>query len=176
MTEEIYHQATTQFPSFVSTTGENNLGQETASHQGSASSTIASVDITTKQSENPSPPEPPHTDTSTASNGILHDSPPSGRPRCGEVRLPLINKTLTVEEVEETVEKIITHLSVNKEVLSSYKRRKISAPDDRVSSTTMGMGGIIFIGAVLGLVFISDISKLLYDFRLAFGNIKKPTK
>ncbi|KAK3742043.1 hypothetical protein RRG08_060127 [Elysia crispata] len=93
--------------------------------------------------------------TSTASNGNVN----STLPRCREIRTPLSNTTLTLKEMEGTVEKIITHLRVNTEELSSVKRSKISAPDDRVSSTTMGMGGIVFIVVVTGLMIVSDIGK-----------------
>ena len=115
---------------------------------------------------------PAQSDTSTASNGN-EDISSSGPPRCREVRVPLTNTTLTLKELEEAVEKIIDHLSVNTEDLSSVKRSKISAPDNRVSSTTMGMGGIVFIVVVLGLVFVSDVSKLVHDLRSALGGTKK---
>ena len=153
----------------------NSTVDITISEHNSVSPTNAAADIRTTQSVNPRPSGPRQSDTSAASNGIL-DITPSKPPPCREGRIPLTNKSFTIEEMEEAVEKIVTHLSVNRAALSSVKRSKVSAPDDRVSSTTIGMAGMVFVGVVLGLIFISDIIKLVYDFRLAFGNIKKPTK
>ncbi|KAK3764723.1 hypothetical protein RRG08_042033 [Elysia crispata] len=102
---------------------------------------------------------------------VDEDIMPSGTPPCKEI--PLINTTFSKKEVEEIVEKLIVHLRVKAEDLSKVKRSKTSAPDDRVSSTTMGMGGIVFIAVVLGLVFVSDISKLLKDLRMAIRDVKK---
>ena len=127
----------------------------------SVSSQNAAADTTTR-----------HSDSSTSSNGI-GDIAPTGQP-CREIRYPLTNTTLTMDEVEETVEKIIMYLTVNTKELSSHKRSKISAPDDRVSSTVIGMGGIIFIGVTFGLIFVSDIGKLICDLRLAMSDLKSP--
>ncbi|GFR66094.1 hypothetical protein ElyMa_001962100 [Elysia marginata] len=114
----------------------------------------------------------PTTNTRTEDTAVYTSStrPPSCRPA-----VPMhTNVTFTTEEVEESVEKIVTHLSVKPETLSSVKRSKISAPDDRVSSATMGMGGVAFIGLVLGLVILSDVVKILSDIRLAWAILTKP--
>ena len=200
---QVDHQATTSSSEFTLTTEEINSGLDiSTSQQHPTSSVNAETDIATQQNGNQVTTGSPRSDSSATSNGIVDITPsgpqqydistesngiadiaptlngivdviPSGPPRCREVRIPLTNTTLTTKEVEETVEKIITHLSVKKEALSSVKRSKISAPDDRVSSTTMGMGGMVFIGVVLGLVFVSDVSRLLYHLRAALGGIKR---
>ena len=192
-TEDTYHEATTLPQDVPPTTEATHSGlNATTYQQDSLSSHKTDADITTIQSESLSPNGLTLSDTSSASNGNVGITPmvpiqsdttatsgigvditPHGSPRCREVRVPLTNTTLTMKELEEAVEKIIDHLSVNIEELSSVKRSKISAPDDRVSSTTMGMGGIVFIVVVLGLVFVSDVSKLVHDLRSALGGTKK---
>ncbi|KAK3751449.1 hypothetical protein RRG08_051174 [Elysia crispata] len=159
-------------PHYNTSTASNGVVDDMPSGAGAPqfNTPTASNDIVDNTSSRPT-----QFNTSIASNGIV-DNTSSGPPRCREVRIPQTNKTLTSEEVEETVEKIIMNLIVNRGALSSVKRSKISAPDNRVSSTTMGLAGIVFTVLVFGLIFISDISKLVHDFRLAFGNIKKPSR
>ena len=84
---------------------------------------------------------------------------------CQEVNILNTNITLNADELEAILEKIITHLSVNTEALSKVRRAKISAPDDRVSSTTMGLFSLLFIGVTLGLIFMLDINKIVTDIR-----------
>ena len=177
-------------PQFNTSTASNDIVDNTSSRPTQFNTSIASNGIVDNTSSRPTQfntsiasngivdntsSRPTQFNTPTASNGIV-DNTSSGPPRCREVRIPQTNKTLTSEEVEETVEKIIMNLIVNRGALSSVKRSKISAPDNRVSSTTMGLAGIVFTVLVFGLIFISDISKLVHDFRLAFGNIKKPSR
>ena len=161
------HPTTSERPQSDTSTASN--GNVDISSSGPAQSDTSTA---SNGNEDISSSRPAQSDTSTASNGN-EDISSSGPPRCREVRVPLTNTTLTMKELEEAVEKIIDHLSVNIEDLSSVKRSKISAPDDRVSSTTMGMGGIVFIVVVLGLVFVSDVSKLVHDLRSALGGTKK---
>ncbi|KAK3750363.1 hypothetical protein RRG08_060125, partial [Elysia crispata] len=167
----------------TSTASNGNVDSTPSGSTQSATSTASNDNVDN------TPSGPPQSATSTASNGNV-DNMPSGPPqsatstvsngnvnstlqRCREIRTPLSNTTLTLKEMEETVEKIITHLRVNTEELSSVKRSKISAPDDRVSSTTMGMGGIVFIVVVTGLMIVSDIGKLVHDLRFALGVTNK---
>ncbi|RUS71797.1 hypothetical protein EGW08_020433, partial [Elysia chlorotica] len=95
---------------------------------------------------------------------------PTGQAPCRVVRTPVVNATPTKRQVQEKVEEIVTHLSVQPEKLSSVKRSKTSAPDLRASSTTMGLGGIIFIGALFGLLIVSDFSKIVHDLRFFLGS------
>ncbi|KAK3761302.1 hypothetical protein RRG08_014313 [Elysia crispata] len=141
--EHLHRQVTTQSSALTPTTRAiNSTVDITISEHNSVSPTNAAADIRTTQSVNPRPSGPRQSDTSAASNGIL-DITPSKPPPCREGRIPLTNKSFTIEEMEEAVEKIVTHLSVNRAALSSVKRSKVSAPDDRVSSTTIGMAGMI---------------------------------
>ncbi|GFS19614.1 hypothetical protein ElyMa_006877400, partial [Elysia marginata] len=103
---------------------------------------------------------------------IAVDSIPTGQPPCRQDRIPYINFTLSTKEIEETKDKIINHLKVETEALSSFKRSKISAPDQRASSTSMGIFGLGFITIILVVVIVSDISKLLLDIKLALANIR----
>ncbi|RUS87313.1 hypothetical protein EGW08_004925, partial [Elysia chlorotica] len=161
--------ATTETPSQLNVTTSNTqtpvdttmeYEQHTATTRPSNGTTLppkGNMDIT--------PTEPP--------NGNV-DITPSGPMLCRQgVPTLLTNKTLTTKEVQETVDEIVNHLSVKTEKLSSVKRSKISAIDDRVSSTTMGMGGLIFIGIVFGFVLVSDMRKLVHDLKIAVGNTCK---
>ncbi|RUS71019.1 hypothetical protein EGW08_021221, partial [Elysia chlorotica] len=79
---------------------------------------------------------------------------------------------LTSEQLENVLEEITTRLTVPKAGLSSVKRTKVSVPDHRVSSTSMGYFSLVFIAAFLGLVIVSDLRKLFVDMRIATRNIR----
>ena len=92
-------------------------------------------------------------------------------PECSHIHFPDTNITLSGEELRKALDQLVAHLTVNAEDLSKVKRSKISAPDDRVSSTTVGLFSITFIGVITGLVIVLDVSKLVSDCRLAVGNL-----
>ncbi|GFN77151.1 C-type lectin [Plakobranchus ocellatus] len=88
-------------------------------------------------------------------------------PGCKESNVQDVNITLTSEELEEVIEKIVSNLWVEKSSLSSSRRKKESTPDERVSSTTMGVVSISFIATILGLIIVSDFPKLFLDLKKA---------
>jgi hypothetical protein len=53
------------------------------------------------------------------------------------------------------------NLTVNKTALSSTVRRKTSAPDERMSSASMGVVGICVVIAIIMLVVASDIGYII---------------
>ena len=58
-------------------------------------------------------------------------------------------------ELEETIERIIRNLTINKKVTSKYKRKFVSADDSRQSAQVMGTVAIVFIAFVsLSIVFL----------------------
>ena len=134
----------------------------TAKHQCGQDSTITTMSPETTTSETYST-----TDTTGPSNT------PSGLVTCLEAQYEPSNVTLTEEELQNVLDQIVANLSVNTDDLSKVRRSKISAPDDRASSTTVGLFGISFVGVVLGLVFILDLSKLVSDIRLGFAKMRR---
>ena len=66
-----------------------------------------------------------------------------------------------LEILQPVLKKLENELKVQNTKLSSYKRKKISAPDDRKSSNTIGYFGIAFIATVFGLLVIADVTKLI---------------
>ena len=68
---------------------------------------------------------------------------------------------LTREEIKimmkEELQQIRQNLTIDKTDTSAYMRTKISAPDDRMSSKSMGILGIILLTSVLMLVVGSDL-------------------
>ncbi|RUS85336.1 hypothetical protein EGW08_006879, partial [Elysia chlorotica] len=167
-TEHLQSYATTAAPNV-------NIDTSPTEHLQSYTTTTApSVNIDTSSSEHL---QSYTTTTTTTTTTTAPDGTTGVKPTeavlCRRAQSPKTNTTLTQKEVQETVEEIVTHLSVQTEKLSSVTRSKTSAPDDRASSTTMGMGGMVFIGVVFGLIILSDISKILHDLRIAMRNIKK---
>ncbi|CAC5373975.1 unnamed protein product [Mytilus coruscus] len=67
-------------------------------------------------------------------------------------------------ELEQILEPILLNikddLKLNKTKLSSYKRKRNSAQDNRKSSEQIGIMGVIFIGVVLSLVIFIDIVEI----------------
>ena len=121
------------------------------------------------------------TDSTTAAVSETSTSAPNpedftvtpGASQCDHTQNSQSSVNLTQEELDEMVKTLVAHLSVNTEDLSSVKRSKISAPDDRASSTTMGYFGITLIGVTFGTIIFLDIGKLVFDIRLAISNIRK---
>ncbi|CAG2186221.1 unnamed protein product [Mytilus edulis] len=64
---------------------------------------------------------------------------------------------LLLKELESELQNIKKELKVNKTQLSSSIRRRLSAPDKRKSSKTMGLAGVAFICIVVGLVVLVDL-------------------
>ena len=72
--------------------------------------------------------------------------------------------TISEEELQQKLKDIETTLTVGRRNTSAYKRQKISAPDERVSSTVLGFTcGVVILCSVLSLLVFSDIA-LLYKY------------
>ena len=60
----------------------------------------------------------------------------------------------------EQFQKMTEELKVDKTSLSSTRRKKTSATDDRPSSASMGAVAVAFMGAVFGAIVLMDLSSL----------------
>ncbi|KAK3803132.1 hypothetical protein RRG08_060104 [Elysia crispata] len=112
----------------------------------------------------------------TTTINATSEQPP---PDCG-VSTVTAPASLTNEELEEALEEITTRLTVKKAALSSVKRTKVSAPDQRASSTSMGYFSLSFIGVFLGLViespssvFTSEFGRVLMELCSGIPNIRE---
>ncbi|GFR85615.1 hypothetical protein ElyMa_000700700 [Elysia marginata] len=99
-------------------------------------------------------------------------SPPPEVTQCPTLIPNATAVTMTTEELEEALEEITQHLTVETSSLSSVRRTKESAPDERASSTSMGYFSLVFICVFLGLLILSDCRKLYVDLRTAVENIR----
>ncbi|KAK3101189.1 hypothetical protein FSP39_001624 [Pinctada imbricata] len=63
--------------------------------------------------------------------------------------------------MKERIQDIKQTLSLNKSDLSKQVRRKISAPDERMSSTLLGCVGVVFLVFSIGVIVIPDTMKLI---------------
>ena len=165
-TQHIFNQTTTDSLDYTLTTKATNSGPDISTvQQDLASSPTTATGATAIQSGSL------QSVTSTSPNIVLDNASP-GPPPCSEIRNPLTNTTLTMEEVEETGRRLVSQLSVKTETLSSVRRSKISAPDDRVSCAVMGMTGILFVGIAFGLIFFLDASNIVHHLRFAICRSK----
>ena len=80
-------------------------------------------------------------------------------------------KNMTVAETFEAVKQLQKDLLVDKAELSSFKRKKISAADERSSSKGIGALGIVTLIGVLCMLLISDSPVLVRDFKNLLQNI-----
>ncbi|CAI9717622.1 Hypothetical predicted protein [Octopus vulgaris] len=74
----------------------------------------------------------------------------------------------TEAEIKERMENTRKELTVKKNATSRYIATKISAPDERVSSQTMGALAIIMLSVIAGLIIIPDI---LYFLKKMFDTL-----
>uniref|UniRef100_A0A0L8HQF1 Uncharacterized protein n=2 Tax=Octopus bimaculoides TaxID=37653 RepID=A0A0L8HQF1_OCTBM len=65
--------------------------------------------------------------------------------------------TETQAEFKKRMENTRKELTVKRNATSQYIATKISAPDERVSSQTMGALAIIMLSVIAGLIIIPDI-------------------
>lgn len=64
------------------------------------------------------------------------------------------------------------HLIKPKDTLSATVRKKISAPDERKSSTGLGYMGISMLAVVFGGLVLLDLASLIAHAKIAYNNIK----
>jgi len=77
---------------------------------------------------------------------------------------------------EEVVEQLVQNLTIERSDLSSVRRKKTSAQDDRKSSQTFGVVGVIVISIVCGSVVLLDIPKVILNVKRLCRNSKKKRK
>lgn len=81
-------------------------------------------------------------------------------------------QNLTKEKIDRIVEEIKKELTVEKGNLSSSIRKKISAKDNRPSSTGIGSVGIVFFVIVFGGLILSDVSAIYQHLIILKNNIR----
>ena len=69
----------------------------------------------------------------------------------------------TQEEIASALHQIKNRLFLNKSTLSSYRRTKISADDDRVSSVTIGYFGVAILTCFVLIIAMLDFQLLFLD-------------
>ena len=111
--------------------------------------------------------------TTTAAHTASSDTTPADPPHCDQSAI--LNRTITEllkpEKMEEVLEEIVTNLSMKKVDLSAMKRKKVSAPDSRTSSTSMGYLSLSLLGVLFGLLILSDCPRLIQDTRSGMRTI-----
>lgn len=74
---------------------------------------------------------------------------------------------ISVDELQEKLHEIREDLAVTKTSLSSSQRKKICAPDERKSSTRIGIVGLCVIIGILLILLVNDIlNGILYFLKL----------
>ncbi|KAK3090882.1 hypothetical protein FSP39_015452 [Pinctada imbricata] len=79
---------------------------------------------------------------------------------------------LSVEQKAEILENHVKELKVDKKKLSSSIRKKISAPDNRPSSTAFGGLGILMITLAVAILVFFDATTLKNHFIMFYHNVK----
>ena len=90
---------------------------------------------------------------------------------CNKVGDPALNN-MTVAETLKVVKQIKQELMVDKSELSSTKRKKISAPDERPSSRGLGALGIVVLISILCMLIIGDAHAFGRDFTNCLRNVR----
>ncbi|GFN98030.1 mannose-binding protein c [Plakobranchus ocellatus] len=111
--------------------------------------------------------------TSKANQENNISRPTTANPNCEDIHLKIINKTLSAVELNEVVEQIVSHLHVEKTSLSSSRRKKESSPDNRVSSTSMGVLSISIILTVLALFILPDFLAACFGLKKILAKVFK---
>ncbi|XP_029658252.1 uncharacterized protein LOC115232490 isoform X2 [Octopus sinensis] len=146
------HLSTTESYSVPTISGSEPTGRENGQLSNTSNSSTfttpnseTSISSTTVESQMSTSSEPPN----TGSNGSKCIC------SCTE-QIPE-----TEAEIKERMENTRKELTVKKNATSRYIATKISAPDERVSSQTMGALAIIMLSVIAGLIIIPDILYLL---------------
>lgn len=74
--------------------------------------------------------------------------------------------TYTDEEIKRKIEYLQNLLTINKKTLSSYKRKRSSVLESRVSAVSLGSLGILVIISSISLIVCSDVVNLHRYFRM----------
>ena len=77
---------------------------------------------------------------------------------CLQKCMPIMNLTV----LQETTERIVRNLTISKKVTSKYRRRFVSADDNRPSAQAMGTVAILFIACVIVTIVLLDHSVIVY--------------
>ena len=78
---------------------------------------------------------------------------------------------MTIAETLALVKQHRQELLVDKSKMSSSKRQKISAPDERLSSKGIGVLGIVMLVGILCLLVIGDAPVLIRHFKTCLRNV-----
>jgi hypothetical protein len=124
-----------------------DVSTDTLSSSGDAADSVQSYSTTFT--------DLPHASTVTESGHSTEVPPP-----CSCV-CPTNSNNITDTELEQKITDIKKQLTVNKSSLSSTLRKKTSAPDERISSVSMGAVGICVIVALSMSVVAADVGYLI---------------
>lgn len=89
---------------------------------------------------------------------------------CSKVQAHAKYQNLTEEKLESIIQEIKKELLVPKTNLSSLRRKKTSARDDRHSSIGIGYIGLVFLIIVFGAFVLSDITSLYRHIQMMRDN------
>ncbi|KAK7498651.1 hypothetical protein BaRGS_00010028 [Batillaria attramentaria] len=91
---------------------------------------------------------------------------------CGAMDMPETEEEFEkfVEEYKEEVKK---ELVVPKDTLSATVRKKVSAPDERQSSTGIGALGVAMMAVVFGGLILMDLTTVFAHVKMAAGNVRE---
>ena len=95
----------------------------------------------------------PETISDTSTSSVI-----PGNCFCLQKCTPIMNLT----ELQETIELIVRNLTVSKTVTSKYRRRFVSADDNRPSAQAMGTVALVFIACVIVTIVLLDHSVIVY--------------
>ncbi|XP_021340380.1 uncharacterized protein LOC110441529 [Mizuhopecten yessoensis] len=150
ITSEVTTEVTTTVTEVTTTVNTGTTGVQDTTITSSGQSTTNNT-LTTNQ-----------VSTITSSSGI--PTVTSGCVGCPCVAHQYVN--YSAEEIRRRIQYLQTQLTVNKKTLSSYKRKRTSAVDNRDSAVSLGSLGVLVIITSISLVVCSDLVNLRRFFRL----------
>lgn len=178
-------ETTTQLPETTSQLAETTTQlPETATQLAETTSTRANV-VTTEVVISTTPVlSTSTTSSSTISTSTQADQPSTSGPAdnpfcyCSFNRTCDYSRNYTDEEIAQLIDAMIQELKVSVKDTNAYKRRLISAPDDRPSAQYVGSVGALVIGFVILGIVLMDLPRVVVFFRndKTTENVRKMSK
>ena len=78
---------------------------------------------------------------------------------------------MTMDEIKEIQDQIRKDNLVDKTTVSKYKRKKISAPDNRFSAKAIGLCGVGCLVTVGLIIILMDLVSLMNTFTVMMKNV-----
>ena len=78
--------------------------------------------------------------------------------------------------LEQKIEKLIQDLTLDKDSLSSVRRKKISVDDDRISAKGIGISGCVVLLCIFLIIIVIDFRRLMMSSKYLMEFLNQKSK